>query len=112
MRMKLFLITFILGMSLFAAANIYDFSHSAPPCCDLGGQFGIPFPLGTTGGYAGGTHLHAKGLLLDGLIAAAVSALLAFFVEKLARVNVFVRAARRARRQVRRGLKNYLDAAR
>lgn len=110
--MKLFIVTFMVGMSLFAAANLYDFSHSSPPCCDLGVQFGLPFPLGSTGGYAGGTHLHLRGLLLDALIAVAASILFAVIVEKLSRLTVLVNAARRARRRVRRGWKNYLDAAR
>jgi len=112
MRLKLFLITFTLGMSLFAAVNVYDFSQTSPPCCDLGAQFGVPFPLGTTGGYVGGTNIHLGGLLLDTLIAAAASIVFALIVEKLSRLSALVRVARRARKRVRRGLKSYLDVTR
>src|SRR5258705_10443207 len=100
MRLKLFLVTFTLGMALFAAVNVYDFSKTRPPCCDLGAQFGVPFPLGTTGGYVGGTNIHLGGLLLDTLIAAVVSIVFGLVVEKLFRLSAVVKIARRARRRV------------
>src|SRR5713226_5395031 len=112
MRLKLFLIMFGLGMALFAAVNVYDFSKTRPPCCDFGAEFGLPFPLGTTGGFVGGTHIHLTGLLLDTLIALGASILFAVVIERLSRLHAVVRVARRVRRRFRRGLKNYLDAAR
>ena len=112
MRLKVFLITFIFGIAVFTAVNVYDFLETSPPCCDLGAQFGVPFPLGSTGGFAGGTHIHLPGLLLDSLIAITASIVFALLVEKLCRLNALVRIARHARKRIRRGLKNYLDAAR
>lgn len=85
MRRKRFFITFTLGFSIFVALNVYDFWQTKPPCCDASAQFGVPFPLGRTGGYVGATNIRLGGLLVDAFIAVSASILLAFMVEKLFR---------------------------
>jgi hypothetical protein len=81
------------GVSVFVAVNVYDYWRTKPPCCDFSSQFGVPFPLGITGGYVGATNIHWGGLLADAFIAGATSILLAFMVEKLFRRGIFHRAA-------------------
>ena len=75
----------MLGISIFVTLNVYDFWQTKPPCCDASAQFGVPFPLGRTGGYVGATNIVWGGLLVDAFIAVSASVLLAFIVEKLFR---------------------------
>lgn len=79
MKRLFFVIGFILGIAFFVAANIYAYHTAEPPCCDFSISFGFPFPLGRTGGFAGGTNFTIGGLLLNsavGLVTSFVFALL------------------------------------
>jgi len=68
MSRTLFTSGFLVGLAFFVGANIYSYSRAIPPCCDLGIGFGVPFRLGTYGGYVGGTSLLLAGLITDTLI--------------------------------------------
>lgn len=85
MRPKRFVITLMFGLLVFVTVNIHEYWQTKPQCCDASSQFGVPFPLGRTGGYVGATNIHWGGLLADAFIAGAVSILLAFMIEKVFR---------------------------
>lgn len=91
MRRKLFLLIFVFGMSVFVAANVFDYWRTKPPCCDFSAAFGVPLALGRWGGYVGTVSIYWRGLLADIFIAGIASLFLAFVVEKLFRRRALVK---------------------
>ena len=69
----LFTTGFLVSLAFFAGANICSYRWAIPPCCDLSIGFGVPFRLGTYGGYVGGTSLLLTGLITDTLVSIGAS---------------------------------------
>jgi len=72
MSRPLFTLGFVLGIGLFVTANVHSYHVAEPPCCDFSVPFGVPFPLGQTGGFISVTHFMLLGVIADvivGLIA-------------------------------------------
>jgi hypothetical protein len=78
-----FFIGFFLGIAFFVAANMYAYHVAEPPCCDFSIAFGFPFPLGRTGGFAGGTNLIVLGVVLNSLIGLGASFIFALLFARL-----------------------------
>ena len=75
-RWRVFIGGFSAVLLLFVALNTYSYAQAVPPCCDAYAPFGVPLPLGETGGYFGYTHFVLSGLIVDTMIALGSSALL------------------------------------
>jgi len=73
MRRKLFLLIFVFGMSVFVAANVFDYWRTKPACCDFSAAFGVPWALGRWGGYVGTVSIDWRRLLADIFIAGMFS---------------------------------------
>ena len=72
MSRPFFTLGFVLGLGLVLAANVYSYHIAEPPCCDFSVPFGVPFPLGQTGGFIDVTRFMLLGVIADvivGLIA-------------------------------------------
>jgi hypothetical protein len=82
MRWKGFVVGFSCGFTLFVVANIYSYSQAIPPCCDFSTSFGVPFELGTVGGYVGQTNLSWFGIVVNTSIALCSSILLGMVFAK------------------------------
>jgi len=72
MSRPFFTLGFVLGIGLFVTANVHSYHVAEPPCCDFSVPFGVPFPLGQTGGFISVTRFMLLGVIADvivGLIA-------------------------------------------
>jgi hypothetical protein len=83
MHSKIFVISFLCGIALFIAINIYSYSQANPPCCDFSVSFGFPFELGNYGGFVGGPHIRWSGVIADIFVALATSYILGWIVDKI-----------------------------
>jgi hypothetical protein len=80
---KFFIVGFFVGVGSFVAANIYSYHVAEPPCCDFEIPFGVPFPLGRTGGFAGGTRFIVLGAISDIIVGLVASVVFAWVFAKL-----------------------------
>jgi hypothetical protein len=78
-----FFVGFFFGIAFFVASNIYAYHVAEPPCCDFSISFGFPFPLGRTGGYAGGTSFIMSGLFLNSAVGLVTSLVFAWLFARL-----------------------------
>ena len=83
MSRKFFIVGFFLGIGVFVAANVYSYHVAEPPCCDFEIPFGVPFPLGRTGGFTGGTRLIVLGVIADVIVGLIASVVFAWVFTKL-----------------------------
>ncbi|HEX6185154.1 MAG TPA: hypothetical protein VFZ44_14805 [Pyrinomonadaceae bacterium] len=73
MRSRRFIVGFVVGSALPAAANLYSYlrmgTTGRADCNDCSVSFGFPFPLWVKGGFVGVSYVLWGGLLADALIA-------------------------------------------
>jgi hypothetical protein len=80
---KFFLLGYVSGLLMFTAVNIYSYQNADPPCCDRSIDFGLPFSLGTFGGYVGNTIFLPAGFVINSIIAVVTSLILGWLFGKL-----------------------------
>jgi hypothetical protein len=78
-----FFIGFFLGIGFFVVSNIYAYHIAGAPCDDCSISFGFPFPLGRTGGFAGGTNFIIWGLFLNSAVGLVTSLVFAWLFASL-----------------------------
>ena len=82
MRSKRFIVGFVAGFALLAAANLYSYLRMGvtgrADCPDCSVSFGFPFPLWVRGGFVGVSDVLWRGLLADALVAVGAGLLLGF----------------------------------
>ncbi len=85
MNSKIFIISFLSSLVSFVAVNIYSYSKVVDPMCSFPVEFGLPFTLGTYGGYFTTTHILWSGIIANGIVALCSSYILAWAVVKICR---------------------------
>ena len=85
MNSKIFTVSFLIGIVCFVALNIYSYSNVVDPMCSFPNEFGVPFTLGTYGGFVTTTHILWGGLIANLIIALCFSCVLALAVVKVRR---------------------------
>jgi hypothetical protein len=83
MNSKIFTIGFLSGVISFAALNIYSYSQVVDPMCGLLVEFGMPFTLGTYGGFVTTTHILWSGVIANMCVALIASYMLGWAIDKL-----------------------------
>jgi len=86
MNSKIFTISFLSGVISFVALNIYSYSKVVDPMCSFPVEFGVPFKLGTYGGFVTTTHILWSGIIANGIVALCSSYILAWAVVKIRRL--------------------------
>ena len=86
MNSKIFKISFLIGIVSFVALNLYSYSKVVDPLCSFPVEFGVPFTLGTYGGFVTTTHILWSGIIANGIVALCSSFILAWAVVKIRRV--------------------------
>lgn len=83
-------LTFVIGGLVLVAANVFD--YLAEPYHSHGiSEFGVPIPLGHTGGNGGGTQFYVDRMLLTTKIACAALMLLGLVVERIVKYTPVMR---------------------
>ena len=85
MSKKRLWLVFFLGACTFIVENIVDYRQTIPSCCDRTAFFGVPIPLGYTGGFVGGTVIYWPIVVLGTLLAGGFAVLLALIVTEAIR---------------------------
>lgn len=85
MNSKIFIISFLNGLVSFVAVNVYSYSKAVDPMCSFPVEFGLPFTLGTYGGFVTTTHILWSGIIANGIVALCSSYILAWVVVKIYR---------------------------
>ena len=86
MNSKIFIISFLSGLVSFVAVNVYSYSKVVDPMCSFPVEFGLPFTLGTYGGFVTTTHILWSGIIANGIVALFSSYILARTVVKIRRL--------------------------
>ena len=91
MRSKRFIVGFVAGFALPAAANVYSYlrmgTTGRADCDDCSVSFGFPFPLWVKGGFVGVSDVLWGGLLADALVAVGAGLLLGFVLALTSRAG-------------------------
>ena len=89
MRSRRFIVGFVVGFALPAAANLYSYLRMGvtgrADCNDCSVSFGFPFPLWVKGGFVGVSDVLWGGLLADALIAVGAGLALGFVLTLISR---------------------------
>ena len=87
MNSKIFTVSFLIGVVSLVALNIYSYSKAVDPMCSFPVEFGIPFTLGTYGGFVTATHILWSGIIANGLVALCSSFVLTWAIAKIRRAK-------------------------
>ena len=83
MNSKIFTISFLSGVISFVAFNIYSYIQVVDPMCGLPVEFGMPFTLGTYGGFVTTTHILWSGVIANMCVALIAGYMLGWAADKL-----------------------------
>ncbi len=86
MNSKIFKISFLIGIVSFVALNLYSYSKVVDPMCSFPVEFGVPFTLGTYGGFVTTTHILWSGIIANGVVALCSSFVSAWAIVRIRRV--------------------------
>jgi hypothetical protein len=91
MLSKRFIVGFVTGFGLLAAANVYSYLRMGTigraDCDDCSVSFGFPLPLWVKGGFVGVSDVLWGGLLADALVAVGAGLVLGFVLVLTSRAD-------------------------